>query len=60
MASEAKFDKAASAKRAAEALFQADEAFNSCAAFKVSFSQEIASAKRAGVDKWGEIGRAHV
>lgn len=53
MASEAKFDKAASAKRAAEALFQADEAFNSCAAFKVSFSQEIASAKRAGVDKWG-------
>jgi hypothetical protein len=55
MASKAtvEFDKVASAKRAAEALFHAEEAFNSCAAFKVNFSQEIASAKRAGVGEWG-------
>lgn len=53
MASKPKFDKAASAKRAAEALFHADAAERSSAEFKLAFTKEIASAKRAGIDKWG-------
>ena len=53
MASTPKFDKVASAKRAAEVLFQADAAERSSAEFKLAYTQEIASAKRAGVDKWG-------
>lgn len=49
----AKFDKAASAKRAAECLFHADQAERTSAEFKLKFTQEIALAKRSDVKSWG-------
>ena len=49
----AKFDKGASAKRAAECLFHVDEAERTSAKFKLEFSQEIAKAKHNGVKSWG-------
>ena len=55
MAKQAKatFDKAASAKRAAECLFHADQAERTSAEFKLKFTQEIALAKRSDVKSWG-------
>lgn len=53
MSSKTKFDMGASAKNAALSLVHAEEAELSSAKFKLAFSQEIATAKRAGVKNWG-------